>query len=164
MRDPCQSDKLSIVVLKNCLAILHRLVLTIYALLKMSSLNFQCFSDSIVPRVSKTNSSTLRSMISIGVVLSRPWVLAGGRTCGTQGATTSRTLFLLCALLSNTVRRRDMVFSQVAQCTISSTLGRTCVFRCLCIVSWRYGLVLYCVPHSACTVFCELCFVVLLGG
>ena len=39
-RELCQSDKLSIVVLKNCLAILHRLVLTIYALLKMVSFNF----------------------------------------------------------------------------------------------------------------------------
>ena len=50
-RELCQSDKLSIVVLKNCLAILHRLVLTIYALLKMFSFNFQCFSESIVPNV-----------------------------------------------------------------------------------------------------------------
>ena len=41
----CQSDKLSIVVLKNCLAILHRLVITIYALLKMFSFDFQRFSD-----------------------------------------------------------------------------------------------------------------------
>ena len=113
LRELCQSDKLSIVVLKKCLAILHRLVITIYALLKMFSFNFQCFSESIVPNVKKTISSTPRSMISIGVVLSRPWDLAGGRTCGTQGATTSRTLFLLCALLSSTMRRRDLVFSQV---------------------------------------------------
>ena len=46
--EPCQSDKLSIVVLKKCLAILHRLVITIYNLLKMFSFNFQCFSDGIV--------------------------------------------------------------------------------------------------------------------
>ena len=48
LRELCQSDKLSIVVLKKCLAILHRLVITIYALLKMFSFNFQCFSESIV--------------------------------------------------------------------------------------------------------------------
>lgn len=48
VRELCQSDKLSIVVLKKCLAILHRLVLTIYALLKMFSFNFHCFSESIV--------------------------------------------------------------------------------------------------------------------
>ena len=47
----CQSDKLSIVVLKNCLAILHRLVITIYNILKIFSFNFQCFSESIVPCV-----------------------------------------------------------------------------------------------------------------
>ena len=93
-------------------------------------------------------------MISIGVVLSRPWVLSGGRTCGTQGATTSRTLFLLCALLSNTRRRRDMVFSQVAQYTISSILGSSCVLQCRCIVSLEvwFGAIL-CSTHPA------LCFV-----
>ena len=93
-------------------------------------------------------------MISIGVVLSRPWVLAGGRTCGTQGATTSRTLFLLCALLSNTMRRRDMVFSQVAQCTISSTLGCSCVFSVplYCFLEVWFGAIL-CSPQPA------LCFV-----
>ena len=57
LRELCQSDKLSIVVLKNCLAILHRLVITIYALLKMFSFNFQCFSESIVPSVYRKPSS-----------------------------------------------------------------------------------------------------------
>ena len=45
-RELCQSDKLSIVVLKKCLAILHRLVLTIYALLKMFTFDFRRFSDT----------------------------------------------------------------------------------------------------------------------
>ena len=57
LRELCQSDKLSIVVLKKCLAILHRLVITIYALLKMFSFNFQCFSESIVPSVYRKPSS-----------------------------------------------------------------------------------------------------------
>ena len=77
LRELCQSDKLSIVVLKNCLAILHRLVITIYTILKNFGFNFQCFSDSIVPKGEKTIFSNRRSMISIGVVLSRSWVLAG---------------------------------------------------------------------------------------
>ena len=94
-------------------------------------------------------------MISTGVVLSRPWVLAGGgRTCGTQGATTSRTLFLLCALLSSTMRTRKMVFSQVAQCTISSILGSSCVFSVplYCFLEVWFGAIL-CSPQPA------LCFV-----
>ena len=74
------------------------------------------------------------------------------------GGTTSRTLFLLCALLSNTMRRRDMVFSQGAQCTISPILGSSCVFSVplYCFLEVWFGAILCSSQPALCFVNCVL--------